>query len=209
MRTRIKVCGITRVEDALAASDAGADAIGLVFYPPSPRALDCDRARKIAFAVRPFTQVVALFLDADADRVAEVLRTVPVDLLQFHGREPAAFCEGFGRRYIKALAMSGDAPAAAEQAAGHPGACGFLLDSHSLGEAGGTGSAFDWARYPREIDRPLILAGGLAPGNVAAAVSATRPWAVDVSSGVESAPGLKDCARIEAFAREVASVEDC
>lgn len=203
MRTRIKVCGITRAEDAAAAVASGVDAIGLVFYPPSPRALDAEAAAVICRALPPFVCVVALFLDAARGDVKRVLERVPVDLLQFHGREPAADCEGYGRRYIKALAMAEGEPDAASQAAQHPAASGFLLDSHALGCAGGTGAAFDWDRYPGDIGRPLVLAGGLHSGNVAEAVERTRPWAVDVSSGVESAPGIKDHARIEAFVREV------
>lgn len=206
VRTRIKVCGITRAEDAAAAAECGADAIGLVFYPPSPRALEVEAAAAICEALPPFVTVVALFLDAARADVERVLETVPVDLLQFHGREPAADCHGFGRRYIKALAMAEGEPDAASQAARHPAASGFLLDSHALGRAGGTGTTFDWQRYPGHVGRPLVLAGGLHPGNVAEAVERTRPWAVDVSSGVESAPGIKDHARIEAFVREVERV---
>ncbi|MDZ7809696.1 MAG: phosphoribosylanthranilate isomerase [Arhodomonas sp.] len=208
MRTRIKVCGITREVDARAAAHAGSDAIGLVFYPRSRRLVSVEQARRISAVTPPFVDVVALFLDADADEVRTVLDAVPVDVLQFHGRESASFCEAFGRRYLKVLAMGEGAPPPAEQVSAHPRATGFLLDSHGLGQAGGTGAAFDWGRFPRDVDAPLILAGGLAPGNVAEAVRRTRPWAVDVSSGVESAPGIKDSRRIETFIREVERVRD-
>ncbi|MQM36865.1 N-(5'-phosphoribosyl)anthranilate isomerase [wastewater metagenome] len=206
VRTRVKVCGITRAEDAAAAAASGADAIGLVFYPPSPRAVGAETAAAICRVLPPFVTVVALFLDAARADIERVLETVPVDMLQFHGREPAVDCEGYGRRYIKALAMAEGEPDPVSQAARHPAASGFLLDSHALGGAGGTGTAFDWGLYPGDIGRPLVLAGGLHPGNVAEAIERTQPWAVDVSSGVESAPGIKDHARIEAFVREVERV---
>lgn len=202
MRTRIKICGVTRVADASAAAEAGADAIGLVFHEASPRAVTSAAARAIVDALPPFVTTVALFLDAPAERVAEVLEAVPVDLIQFHGRETPAFCRGFGRPYIKAMPLGDDLDAAAF-AAEYGDARGFLVDSHRAGEAGGTGRVFDWSRYPSALAAPVVLAGGLSPDNVAAAVRATRPWGVDVSSGVESAPGLKDSAKMATFIEEV------
>lgn len=204
MRTRIKICGITQPEDGAAAAALGADAIGLVFHPPSPRAVDIGRARRIVDALPPFVCVVALFLDATADAVEEVVGALPVDLLQFHGHETAAFCTGFGRRYIKSVGMAGGDPDAA--AAAHPAAAGLLLDGHAPGAAGGSGERFDWGRQ-LPAGRPLILAGGLTPENVGEAVRQAGPWGVDVSSGVESAPGIKDHQRIAAFIDEVNRVQ--
>lgn len=206
MRTRIKICGITRAQDAFAAVDAGADAIGLVFYAKSPRNLDIPAAATIAAAVPPLVGVVALFLDPDPELVRTVLREVSIDLLQFHGQEEPDFCATFGRRYIKAVPM-GDGVDPRELTARHAQAVGFLLDSHAGGRAGGTGETFDWGRIPRDLDKPLILAGGLKPANAAAAVAAVRPFGVDVSSGVEAAPGIKDPARITAFVEQVRSGE--
>jgi len=207
LRTRIKICGITRPDDAAFAANAGADAIGLVFHARSPRAVTPRGAREIVRAVPPFVTIVALFLDPEPDTVEQVLRTVPIDLLQFHGRESAEFCRGFGMRYIKAMPMADDAADPARFVERFGDAAGFLLDSHGAGESGGTGVPFDWSRYPGELDAPLILAGGLSPDNVAEAIAATRPWAVDVSSGVESGPGLKDRTLIATFIREVQRVE--
>ncbi|MDN3517753.1 phosphoribosylanthranilate isomerase [Aquisalimonas lutea] len=207
MHTRVKICGLTRPEDAREAARLGADAVGLVFYPASPRLIDVDRARRIRAAVPPFVTVTALFLDAPADEVRAVLDGVAVDLLQFHGSEPADYCEAFGRPYIKGVSMAPGADPAAVLA-GHPQAAGFLLDSHGVGERGGTGVAFDWTTVPEARQRPVILAGGLHPGNVADAVRQVAPWAVDVSSGVESAPGIKDAARMARFISEVQGVRD-
>lgn len=200
--TRIKVCGVTRPEDARAAAAAGADAIGLVFHPPSRRAVDIETACEVVAALPPFVTAVALFLDPEAERVREVVEGVPVGLLQFHGSESAAFCRAFGRPYIKAVAM-GDGADPEAVAAEHPAALGLLADSHAAGAGGGTGKAFRWDLLPRERGYRLILAGGLSPDNVADAVSRVRPDAVDVSSGVESEPGIKDPARIERFIEEV------
>jgi phosphoribosylanthranilate isomerase len=206
LRTRVKICGITSPVDATAAAEFGADAIGLVFYAPSPRAVSVARAREIIAAVPPFVTVVALFLDAETEAVREVLESMPVDLLQFHGRESPAYCTAFNRRYIKALPMAGNADAAAVARA-HERASGFLVDSHALGEAGGTGRVFDWGRIPPGLSAPLILAGGLNPDSVGDAVSRVAPYAVDVSSGVESAPGVKDHAKMRAFIDEVRRVQ--
>lgn len=199
--TRIKICGITRPEDALAAAQLGADAIGLVFYPKSPRAVDAVRAARIRDVLPPFVLPVALFVNPTEDEVEAVLRLIPEVLLQFHGSESPSLCQGFGRPYLKALPM-GQGGNPLGEAARHPRACGFLLDSHDVGGVGGTGQAFDWSTIPA-LDRPLVLAGGLRPENVGQAVRQVRPWAVDVSSGVERAPGIKDPARMAAFINEV------
>lgn len=203
MRTRVKICGITRPEDARAAAAAGADAIGLVFVDASPRRLDPERARAIVAVLPPFLKVVGLFVDAPPAQVRAVLGAVPLDLIQFHGRETPEFCRAFGRPYLKALRMGPGVDVAAE-AGRYPDAAGLLLDSFHPQLAGGTGETFDWSRVPRDLGRPLVLAGGLTPENVAAAVAAVRPYAVDVSSGVESAKGIKDAAKVAAFVRNAA-----
>jgi len=202
LRTRVKVCGITRTEDAAVAAACGADAIGLVFHPASRRAVEPEAAAEIARAAAPLVTVVGLFMDAPAERVRAVLERVPLELLQFHGEESPEYCESFGRRYIKAVAMGSDVDVDA-LARVHARACGFLLDAHRRGEAGGSGRSFDWARVPSTLDRPRVLAGGLTPQNVAAAVRQVRPFAVDVASGVEASPGIKDPDRIAAFIEEV------
>ncbi|MEX0730889.1 MAG: phosphoribosylanthranilate isomerase [Aquisalimonadaceae bacterium] len=207
MRTRVKICGITRIEDGLAASAAGVDAIGLVFYPASSRVIDTETACAIVRRLPPFVTVVGLFLDPTEADVRHVLDRVPLDLLQFHGNETAEFCERFPVRYIKAVAMGGGIDPVA-YAAGFTAAAGFLLDSHAPGELGGSGKAFDWGSIPAAMNRPLVLAGGLNPENVAAAVTRFRPFAVDVSSGVESAPGIKDAGRMTAFMNEIRGVQD-
>ena len=201
-RTRIKLCGMTRVDDALAAARLGADAIGLIFAAASPRRVDAGQAAAIARAMPPFVTRVALFLDQPADEIEQVLATVPIDLLQFHGREEAAFCRRFHRPWIKVVPML-DVDDVGAFAARYPDAAGFLLDSHRAGAAGGTGTTFDWDRALAALDRPLLLAGGLTPANVYEAVTRVRPWAVDASSGVESSPGIKDHARMKAFIDEV------
>ena len=201
-RTRIKICGITRPEDAVGAAELGADALGLVFYPRSPRYVDVEAARAIVDATPPFVATVGLFLDAEPRQVRAVLDSVALDLLQFHGREEPVYCDSFGRRYIKAIPMGGGVDPS-EYAASFEGASGFLLDSNVAGGAGGTGECFDWRRIPSALGRPLILAGGLGPGNVAEAIEYLAPYGVDVSSGVESARGIKDMGLIEAFIRGV------
>lgn len=198
MRTRVKICGITRPEDALVAAVAGADAIGLVFVDASPRRIDPAAARAIVAGLPPFVSVVGLFADAPAERVRAVLGQVPLDLIQFHGRETPEACRAFGRPYIKAVRMDSGTDVRAE-AGRFADAAGLLLDSFHPQLAGGTGETFDWARVPRDLGRPLILAGGLTPDNVAAAIAAVRPYAVDVSSGVELSKGIKDAAKIAAF----------
>lgn len=204
MRTRVKICGITREEDALLAADAGADAIGLVFWERSRRAIGVGQARAITTSLPPFVSTVALFVDPSTDEVWRVIGEVRPDLLQFHGDEAPSFCERFGVPYIKALGIGDRAPG--EAALGyHAKARGLLLDTHDPVDMGGTGRTFDWTLAPSGLARPTILAGGLTAENVARAIAIVRPWAVDVSSGVESAPGIKDEARLRAFMRTVAA----
>lgn len=199
---RCKICGITRVEDALAAAAAGADAIGLVFYAKSPRAVSVQQARAIIEALPPFVTTVGLFVDAAHDELARVLDAVPLDLLQFHGDESVAECERLRRPYIKALRVRpGDDVAA--RIAPYRSAAGILLDTYVAGVPGGTGEAFDWSLVPHDAPRPIILAGGLTPDNVAAAIAQARPYAVDVSGGVEAGKGIKDGEKIRAFVRAV------
>jgi phosphoribosylanthranilate isomerase len=195
---RSKICGITRMEDALAAVDAGADAIGLVFYAKSPRAVTLEQARSIIKALPPFVTAVGLFVDAGRDELREILDAVPLGLLQFHGDESATECESWDRPYIKALRVkAGDDIAAACDA--YPSASGILLDAYVEGIPGGTGEVFDWSLIPQGLSKPIILAGGLTPENVAEAVARVRPYAVDVSGGVEASKGIKDHAKIKAF----------
>ncbi|KGE04306.1 phosphoribosylanthranilate isomerase [Pseudohaliea rubra] len=205
-RTRIKVCGITRPEDAVAAADAGVDAIGLVFHRDSPRAVSPAQAALIARAVGPLVTVVALFVDAAEAAVQEVLAAAPVGLLQFHGAESAAACGRYHRPYLKALRM---APGLAVEAVaeGYDRASGILLDSFRPGVPGGTGEAFDWDRVPVALRSRLVLAGGLTPANVGDAIARVGPAAVDVSGGVEAAPGLKDATRIAAFVAAVRAAD--
>lgn len=208
MRTRIKICGITRIEDARAAARLGADAIGLVFHAASARAVSIPRAREIAATIPPLMTCVGVFLNADKEYVREVLASLRLDLLQFHGEESAGECGSFGRPYIKAVALSAELDFAA-YASQYPQAAGFLLDGHQPGQMGGLGVKGDWSCVPRHSRQSLILAGGLDAGNVAAAVRDIRPYGLDVSSGVESAKGIKDAAKIKAFINEVRCVDCC
>ncbi|HUH39182.1 MAG TPA: phosphoribosylanthranilate isomerase [Spongiibacteraceae bacterium] len=201
-RTRIKICGLTTPEQARAAADCGVDAIGLVFYAPSPRAVDIARARAICAALPAFVAPVGLFVDADDAYVREVVAALPLQLLQFHGAESLAYCEQFARPYVKALRMRADADVVAV-AAQYPSARALLLDSYRRGTPGGTGETFDWQRIPGQLRGRVILAGGLGVDNVAAAVTAIGPAAVDVSGGVESAPGRKDPQKIQQFVAQV------
>lgn len=194
------------MDDAVEACRLGADAIGLVFYAGSSRALRPEQAADIVRALPPFVSIVPLFLNPGEALVRQVLEAVPVDLLQFHGEEPPAFCESFGRRYIKAVPMGGDEDPAS-YAARYRQAAGFLLDSHVPGGAGGSGKAFDWRAIPGDLGRPLIIAGGLNAVNVGEAIRRYRPWGVDVSSGVESAPGIKDAQAMATFINEVQRVQ--
>jgi phosphoribosylanthranilate isomerase len=202
---RVKICGITRVEDALAAAAAGADAIGLVFYANSPRAVTVEQAQAIIAALPPFVTTVGLFVDIQRDELQRILASVPLDLLQFHGDESVEQCEGFGRPYIKALRVKAGDDIAAEVNR-YPGASGILLDTYVEGVPGGTGKAFDWSLVPQELSKPVILAGGLRPDNVGDAVRQLRPYAVDVSGGVEASKGIKDAEKVTAFVRAARGV---
>lgn len=200
-RVRVKVCGLTRVEDVFAAAQAGADAVGMVFYPPSPRYLGIAQARRLRQAVPPFVSTVALFVNAPAGDVMRVLDAVRPDLLQFHGEETPQYCRSFGVPYIKACRVRPGVDLL-EYLRAFPDAAGWMADAY-VDAYGGTGTTFDWALVPAVLDRPLILSGGLTKDNVAEAIGRVRPWAVDVSSGVEIAKGIKDAARISAFISEV------
>ena len=193
---------MTRVEDALLAARLGADAIGLVFTSRSKRQTTSARAREIVAALPPFVATVALFMDDNADRVRQVMDEVQPTLLQFHGSETDDWCAQFGRPFLKAIAM-GEGADALPRLREYPRAAALLLDGHGFGEAGGSGKAFDWSLLPRELTQPVILAGGLHADNVADAVRLLRPWAVDVASGVESSPGIKDPDKLAAFIRAV------
>ena len=204
-RTRVKICGITRPADGAAAAQAGADAIGLVFYPPSPRYLALERAREIRDALPPFVQTVALFVNADAAQVAQVISAVGPGLLQFHGDETPEFCAQFGVPFVKACRIRAGIDVA-QYLQPYSRAAAWLVDSF-VPEYGGVGESFDWSLVPRSLARPLILSGGLDAKNVARAVRTVRPWAVDVSSGVESAKGIKDAGKMAAFVAEVRNAQ--
>ncbi len=205
-RTRIKICGITREQDLAAAVAAGADALGFVFYAPSPRYVTPERAAQLLAHVPAFVTRVGLFVNEQAEAVRAVLARVPLELLQFHGDEDAAYCSQFGRPWIKAARVKPgfDLLEYASAFAKAPGVAGLLLDADVEGYGGG-GKTFDWTLIPRNLPLPVILSGGLHPGNVAEAVCALRPWAVDVSSGVEAARGIKDAQKITEF---IAGVRD-
>lgn len=210
-RTRVKICGITRLTDIQAAVAAGADALGFVFVPASRRSVRVEVARDLVARVPAFVQTVALFSDPTVDWVETVVDQVGPDLLQFHGNESGRFCRQFGRPYIKAVSAELDEEARRRVMQDHHTARGFLLDSHALSGLGGTGHTFDWSRWPREDNRgqrPWILAGGLSPENVTEAVASLAPYAVDVSSGVEDAPGIKSADKINAFIRGVGHARD-
>lgn len=202
VHTRVKICGITRSQDALAAARAGADAIGLVFAPESPRRVTLAQAVAIAQALPPFVSTVALFVNAERAEVEAVLEGLRPDLLQFHGDETPEYCASFGVPYIKAVRIRPGLDLLQFEAA-HGGARGLLLDAYHPQRHGGTGERFDWNLIPAGLTKPVILAGGLTPDNVAEAIRSVRPWAVDVSSGVEASPGIKDRAAIGRFIQEV------
>jgi phosphoribosylanthranilate isomerase len=202
VRTRVKICGLTRGADARAAAELGADAIGLVFYAPSPRAVEIEQARRLAGCLPPFVTSVGLFVDADPAQVRGVLGRVPLDLLQFHGDEPPDYCAAFGRPWIKAIRVRPEIDLHA-LAARYADAAGLLLDTYDPSAPGGTGRRFDWDLIPRDLDKPVILAGGLDADNVAEAVRRVRPYGVDVSGGVEAAKGIKDRAKMAAFLKGV------
>jgi phosphoribosylanthranilate isomerase len=201
-RTRIKICGITCLEDALQAASLGADAIGLVFHRQSPRLVGIEAAIEIRRAMPPFVTVTALLMDENASLVEQVVDEVKPDCLQFHGQETSGFCQQWSRPYIKAIPMASvtDANTYAGQ---YAQALGFLLDSNLAGSQGGSGDAFDWSTIPPDFDPPLVLAGGLRPSNVFAAISQVKPWAVDVSTGVEKSKGVKDAKLVKQFFDEV------
>jgi phosphoribosylanthranilate isomerase len=201
-RTRIKICGIRDPGLGLAAAKAGADAIGLVFHAASPRAVDPDAARTIVGALPPFVSTVGLFVNLDARAVRDILGRVPLSMLQFHGDETPAFCDQFGVPWIRAVRV-GTGVDLVEWEGRFSRAAALLLDAQVPGQFGGTGATFDWTLVPPSLSRPVVLSGGLDAANVGRAIRAVRPWAVDVSSGVEGQRGVKDPARIEEFVRSV------
>ena len=206
MRTRVKICGITTPRDAQAAARLGADAIGLVFFAPSPRNLEIAQAREIAASVPPFVARVALFVNPEPDAVRATLRACQIDLLQFHGEEDPVFCAQFGVPYLKAVRVRKGLNLL-ECLSPYRTAAGWLLDGYRPDYYGGTGETFDWGVVPAGLERPLVLSGGLTAANVADAVRRVRPWAVDVSSGVEAAKGVKDADKIAAFIQGVRNAD--
>ncbi|MGD8207549.1 MAG: phosphoribosylanthranilate isomerase [Thiohalocapsa sp.] len=202
MRTRVKICGLTRERDVQAAVVLGADAIGLVFYPPSPRAVSVEAAARLVAGVPAFVTAVGLFVDAAPQQVRETLRRVPLGALQFHGNEPPEYCASFQRPWIKAVAMR-EGVDLGEQAARYAGAASLLLDTFDVRLAGGTGRRFDWDRLPTWLAPRIVLAGGLSPENVAEAIARVGPHAVDVSGGVELSKGIKDRKKIADFMQGV------
>ena len=207
-RTRIKFCGMTRAGDVRLASELGVDAIGFVFTGDGPRRVHVQEARTMRNAMAPLVDAVALFMDNSVDEVRDVVKLVRPSLLQFHGREDDNFCRGFGVPFLKAIAMGdgGDdtpVPGTGQLRRSFPSAAGFVFDSHAQGRSGGSGRTFDWTRLPHDLDKPMLLAGGLAPENVFDAITTALPWGVDVSSGIESAPGVKDGERMRQFVEEV------
>ena len=205
MRTRVKVCGVTRPADGVAAAALGADAIGLNFWPPGSRCVDVDTASVVVEALPPLVATVGVFVDPEAHEVEAILRRVRLGALQFHGAEGPEECERYGLPYIKAVRVRGEENWA-EIEERYRSAAALLVDSYREGQPGGTGETFDWSNVPRELSKPLVLAGGLTPENVSRAIQAVEPFAVDVCGGVEASPGCKDPARITAFIREVQRV---
>lgn len=202
MRTRVKICGITRAEDAQTAARLGADAIGMVFYGPSPRNVSTGQAQALVQSLPPFVSRVGLFVDAEPQFVEEVLKSVPLDLLQFHGSESADDCSQYNKPYIKAIRMESDL-SVAERMSEFSSASAILLDTFSTSVAGGSGETFDWSLVPQDRTLPVILAGGLNAANVSEAIKVVHPYAVDVSSGVEKSKGIKDADKVSAFIDEV------
>lgn len=202
MRTRVKICGFTRPDNARLAVQLGVDAIGLVFYPPSPRFVGVEQARAIVEGLPPFLTVVGLFVDEEPARVRAILEAVRIDRLQFHGDEPPDYCAQFRVSYIKSIRMRTGTDLA-QVASDYAGADALLLDVDDPAAKGGTGTRFDWSMIAPDCPLPLILAGGLDPGNAAEALRRVRPYALDVSSGVESAKGVKDPDKMAAFLKEV------
>ena len=206
MATAVKICGITRHSDAQEAARLGAHALGFIFYAKSPRNVALERAAEIVRALSPFVTAVGLFVNPAVREVESVLKQVPLNLLQFHGEEPADFCAQFGTPYIKAVRVKPGLDLL-QYAQLYGAARGLLLDAFVAGAHGGTGTAFDWNLIPRDLPLPVILSGGLNPANVADAIRRVTPWAVDVSSGVEASPGIKDPHKIAAFMKEVRSAD--
>lgn len=202
MRTRVKICGITRPIDAEAAARHGADAIGLVFYAPSPRYIDIETAKAIVARLPAFVSVVGMFVNATPQEIKKVLAAIAIDLIQFHGDETPAQCEAFGMPYIRAVRMHEDVILATVLEE-YASARAVLVDSFSTVVRGGSGQVFDWTRIDPQLSQRVVLAGGLTPGNVAQAIATVQPYGVDVSGGVESAPGVKDPVKIAAFISEV------
>ena len=204
--TRIKICGITRVEDVISAVHCGADALGFVFFDKSPRNVTIQQARELAEACFPFVTLVGLFVNASAETVRETLNSVPLDVLQFHGEEEPEFCAQFGRPYLKAVRVKQGVDLV-KFASKYVGAQGLVLDAYVEGTHGGTGESFDWALIPHDLPLPVILSGGLKVGNVADAIRQVRPYAVDVSSGVEVSKGIKDEAKMSSYISEVCKID--
>jgi phosphoribosylanthranilate isomerase len=202
MRTRVKICGITRIEDARSAIEQGADAIGLVFFEGSPRHVTLEQAGRIIAAVAPFVTVVGLFVDAPESEIRHVLEKVPLGLLQFHGHEANDHCNRYGLPFIKSVAMKPEIDVHGQIAA-YPDAGGILLDTWQPRTHGGGGQAFDWTKVPHDLAAPIVLAGGLSADNVTVAIRQVRPYAVDVSSGVEIGKGIKSAGKISAFMKGV------
>ncbi|MEW4982383.1 MAG: phosphoribosylanthranilate isomerase [Cycloclasticus sp.] len=202
LRTRVKICGITQVDDALAAIDAGADALGFVFYEGSPRFVDIHSTKLIFEKLPPFINKVGLFVNANYDYISHVLDALPLDILQFHGDEDEAFCRSFNRPYLKAIRMR-DTTDLSDMAEIYSSASGLLLDAFDSTQYGGTGQTFNWDLLPKRCNLPIVLAGGLTVHNIYDAVKNTNPYAVDVSSGVEKSKGVKDHQLINKFMHEV------
>jgi phosphoribosylanthranilate isomerase len=203
MHTRIKFCGLTRAEDVRLAVELGVDYIGLVFAAQSQRRLLLGQARMLRELVPEEIATVALVMDNSVAEIESILENVQPDLLQFHGQEDDDFCAAFGRPFLKAIAMGGDAGSAFGRIASYPSASGLLFDGHAAGEAGGSGQRFDWRQMPQALDKPFLLAGGLSAGNVGIAIRTARPTGVDVSSGIEASPGIKDADSMRRFVEAV------
>ena len=206
-KTRIKFCGITRSQDVQFANNLDIYAIGLVFYPPSPRAVSISRARQLASESASFITRVGLFMNQDVRTIEQVLNEVDLDMLQFHGQEDEAFCNSFGKPYLKSIAMGKDHDLS--KATEYDSADALLLDSNAFGQPGGSGKVFDWEKIPQQIGKPIILAGGLNPENVAEAICKVHPFAVDVSSGIESQKGIKDESKMKKFVEAVRTADEC
>jgi phosphoribosylanthranilate isomerase len=203
-RTRIKFCGMTRAGDVRLASELGVDAVGFIFAAGSPRLVHPQQARLMRNALAPLVDAVALFMDNSVEEVREAVKLVRPTLLQFHGKEDDGFCRGFGLPYLKVVPMGGGpTPTTIGLRSRFPGAAGFVFDSHAEGAPGGSGRAFDWRLLPHDLDKPMLLAGGLHSDNIFDAITTALPWGVDTCSGVESAPGIKDGERMRRFVEEV------